>query len=88
MKPYHLHLVQFLKPTDNVKCANFSTKMQEATTKDGFLDHVVFSDESTFHLSGKVHRHNVRTWGAENPHVIVQHERASPKINVFCPMST
>ena len=56
--------------------------------EEGFLDHVVFSNESTFHISGKVHRHNVRIWGTENPHKMVQHERASPKINVFCAMST
>jgi len=57
-------------------------------TEEGFLDCVVFSDESTFHISGKVHRHNVRVWNIENPHKMVQHERASPKINVFCTMST
>jgi len=56
-------------------------------TEEGFLDRVVFSDESTFHISGKVHRHNVRIWGTENPYEVVQHERASPKINVFCAMS-
>ena len=33
-------------------------------------------------------RHNVRIWGTENPHGMVQHERASPEINVFCAMST
>jgi hypothetical protein len=29
-----------------------------------FLDSVIFSDESTFHVSGKV-----RIWGNENPRV-------------------
>jgi len=57
-------------------------------TEEGFHDRVVFSDESTFHISGKVNKHNVRIWGTENPLEIVQHERASPKINVFCAMST
>jgi len=57
-------------------------------TEEGFLDFVVFSDESMFHISGKVHRHNVRVWNTENPNEMVQHERASPKINVFCAMST
>jgi len=62
--------------------------MQDAMTEEGFLDRVVFTDESTFHSSGKVNRHNVRTWGTENPHEMVQHERVSPEINVFCTMST
>ena len=48
----------------------------------------VGKEESTFHISGKVNRHNVRIWGTENPLEIVQHERASPKINVFGAMST
>ena len=52
-------------------------------TEEGFLDRVVLSDESTFHISGEVHRDNVRLWGTENPHEMVQRERASPKINVF-----
>ena len=52
--------------------------MQDAMTEEGFLDRVVFSDESTFHISGKVHRHNMRIWGTENPHEMAQHGRASP----------
>ena len=36
---------------------------------------------------GKCTDINVRIWGTENPHEMVQHERASPKINVFCAMS-
>jgi hypothetical protein len=83
MKSYRLHLVQLLKPTDHVEHTNFCIKMQEAMAVDGFLDRVVFSDESTFHISGKVHMHNVRIWDNKNPHAIVHHERASPKINVF-----
>jgi len=57
-------------------------------TEEGFLDHVVFSDESTLCISGKVHRHNVCICSTENPHKMVQHERVSPRINVFCAMST
>jgi hypothetical protein len=32
-----------------------------------FLRNVVFSDEATIHLSGKVNRHNYRLSGSENP---------------------
>ena len=85
MKPYRLHLLQLLKPTDR---NNFCIRMQDAMTEEGFLDRVVFSDESMFHISGKVHRHNVHIWGTENLNEMVQHERASPKIIVFCAVST
>ena len=51
---------------------------------NGFLNHVAFSDEAAFHTSGKVHCHNCRSWGNENPHVVVEHECGSPKLNVLC----
>jgi hypothetical protein len=54
---------------------------------DNLLSKLIFSDEATFHLSGKVNRHNVRVWGSENPHATLEVERDSPKINVFCAVS-
>ena len=48
---------------------------------------VVFSDEATFHVTGKVNRHNTRIWGTEHPHAIQEHVRDSPKVNVFCAIS-
>jgi hypothetical protein len=49
-----------------------------------FLDSLIFSDGSTFHVSGKVKIHNCRIWGSENPHVSPEHVRDNPKVNVFC----
>ena len=59
--------------------------MQMAT--DSFVKSIMFSDETTFHLSSKVNRQNMSIWGAANQHVIVKHVRNSHKINVFCTMS-
>jgi hypothetical protein len=75
--------MQCLKPTDHIDRTNFCIKVQEAMTEKGFLDRVVFSGESVFHINGKVHRHQVRIWGTENPHEMVQHERAFPMIGVL-----
>jgi hypothetical protein len=61
--------------------------MQEAMEDDDFAPRLVFGDEATFHLSGKVIHHNLRIWGMENPHATTEHERDSPKINVFCAIS-
>ncbi|XP_021931474.1 uncharacterized protein LOC110835506 [Zootermopsis nevadensis] len=55
--------------------------------EDGFCDWLIFSDEVTFHLCGKVNKHNVQGWGMENPHCYVEHQRDSPKVNVFCAVS-
>ena len=30
---------------------------------DDLLSKIIFSDEATFHLSGKVNRYNMRIWG-------------------------
>jgi hypothetical protein len=54
---------------------------------DKFLPRVIFSDEATFHRSGKVNRHNVRIWELQIPHTTLEHERDSPKVNVFCAIS-
>ena len=44
--------------------------------------------KATFHVSGKVNKQNVRIWGTEKPHRIVENESHSPKTNVFCAIST
>ena len=84
MKSYRFHLLQFLKPTCHIDRSNLCIKMQDAMMEEGFLDRAVFSDAPTFNISVKVHRCNVRIWGTENSHEMVQHERASPKIIVLC----
>ena len=59
LRPYRLQLLQALKPTDHGLRANFTTEVL-FHDDDDILDHIVFSDESTFHLSGHVNTHNVR----------------------------
>jgi hypothetical protein len=44
----------------------------------------MFSDEATFHVSGHVHRNNVRIWANGGPHDFVEHKRDSLKVNVWC----
>ncbi|GFS81534.1 transposable element Tc3 transposase [Trichonephila clavipes] len=52
-----------------------------------FMDYVVFSDESTFHLSGHVNTHNVHIWSLKNPHEVLELQQDSPNLNVFCAIS-
>jgi hypothetical protein len=54
--------------------------------EDGFVERLI-SDVATFHISGKVNRHNVPIWGTEQTHAQIQHRRHSPKVNVFCAVS-
>jgi hypothetical protein len=53
-----------------------------------YLNKIVFSNEATFNVSGKINRHKVRVWGTENAHETVEHVRDSPKLNVFSATSS
>lgn len=48
---------------------------------------LIMSDEATFHLNGRVNKHNCRIWGDENPRAFNEFERDSPKVNVWCGVS-
>ena len=58
--------------------------LQQISKDEEFLKRICFSDETTFHVSGKLNKHNVRIWGSEQPHEIRKLERDSPKVNVGC----
>jgi hypothetical protein len=84
-RPYKFQLLQELKPNDRLHRRDFCTDMLNHFEDDNlFLDKSVFSDEATFHFSGKVNRHNLIIWGSQNPHQVVEHVRDSPKLDVFC----
>ncbi|KAG8229973.1 hypothetical protein J437_LFUL008547 [Ladona fulva] len=81
-------MLQKLKPFNKVKRLDFCSKvLEQMAVNNTFLDRLVFSDEATFHLLGQVNRHNIRIRGNENPHESVEHERDSPKVNVFAALS-
>ena len=46
-----------------------------------FLEHVIFSNENTFHISKHVHKHIVKMC-VDSP-VFNEHEHDSPKFNVL-----
>lgn len=83
--PYKLQLVQALEPNDRPRRTEFAFDMLEQIAEDpNFLNLICFSDEATFHVSGKVNKHNTRIWGSEQPYVFREIQRDSPKLNVWC----
>jgi len=66
----------------------YCIQMVQQLSDDHFLEKVQFSDETTLHVSSVVNRRNVRIWGSENPHAYVEHQCDSPKVNVFCAISS
>ena len=82
---YKVQIVQALQPNDRPQRAAFAEEILDRIDKSNdYLQHVAFSDEATFHVTGKVNRHNLRIWGSENPHTVIEHHRDSAKVNVWC----
>lgn len=85
MKAYKIQLHQQLLEEDYYARLTFCHQFNEKLCNDdAFVSNLLFSDEATFHISGKVNRHNCRIWGTENPNETVEHERDSLKVNVWC----
>ena len=58
--PYKIQVMQALKPEDYEKRQQFAQTILTRMDRDRqYLDKICFSDEATFHISGRVHRHNV-----------------------------
>ena len=88
MYPYRLMMLQHLRREYHTKRLHFCVSFQDLCGDDNFLKRLRFSDEATFHVSGKMNKQNVRICGTETPRRIVENERDSPKTNVFCAIST
>jgi hypothetical protein len=56
-----LQLIQKLKPNDSAKRLAFCEEVLGMMERDEDLSKIItFSEEATFHLSGKVNKHNIR----------------------------
>ena len=75
--------MQRQEPIDKPKWVEFANMMLDRLGTDPeFIATIFFSDEATFHVSGKVNQHNVQIWGSQNPHTTQEHIHDSPKLNV------
>ena len=86
--PYKLQTVHKLEEEDNdCRVEMCKTLLNHYENNPSILDNIWFSDKAVFHLSGRVNRHNTRIWETENPKVIEEKERDSPKLVVWCAIS-
>lgn len=82
--PYGVKLVQQLSEEDFIKRLDFCELMDRKIRDPEFLKNICFSDESTFHLTGYVNRHNCRYWCEQNPHEHREaHTQRPKKSNVW-----
>ncbi|CAG0879485.1 unnamed protein product [Darwinula stevensoni] len=87
--PYKIQVVQKLEPQDyDCRVEMCETLLHHYERDPLILEHMWFSDEALFHLSGRVNRHNTRIWGTHNPMEIREHERDTPKLVVWCAISS
>ena len=62
---YKVQKLQALQSNDMPRRKEFAVNMLQRISEDeAFLKRVCFSDEATFHVSGKLNKHNVRIWGS------------------------
>jgi hypothetical protein len=84
LRAYKLQHLHHIKPDDQRKRIDFAVEMLSCIEEnDNYLDFMLFSDESTFHVCGKINRHNCRIWGSGNPHQVIEYERDTPKLSVW-----
>jgi len=85
-RQFKIHLLQELSGDDfNRRIVFCETMMNKFEQDDDFVNRVLFSDESTFCLSGQVNRHNCRYWSDTNPYWMEQlHTQYPQKLNVWC----
>ena len=62
---YKVQMLQALQPNDMPRSKEFAVNMlQRISEGEAFLKRVCFSDEATFHVSGKLNKQYVRIWGS------------------------
>lgn len=82
--PYGVKLTQELNEADFGRRLDFCELIERRIRDPNFLRKVCFSDESTFHLTGYVNRHNCRYWCEQNPHEYREaHTQRPQKRNVW-----
>lgn len=82
--PYEIQVFKILQNEDYNAILDFCEQFKSKVRKQlGFLEELTFSDDSTFHISGKVSRHNCRFGGREKSKEDWQHKRDSSKTKVW-----
>lgn len=88
LKSYKIQILQELCDEDYDRRVEMA-EILLPKLQDPALKHLIFfSDEAIFHLSGRVHKQNCRIWGYEKPVEVTTEPLHSPKINVWCAVSS
>ena len=88
MKSYIIEIHQKLYDDDYDRRVEMTETLLPILRNPGNKNNIFFSDEATFDLVGRVHKQNCRIWGYEKPVIVHEEPLHSPKINVWCAMSS
>ncbi|GFT40655.1 uncharacterized protein TNCV_442371 [Trichonephila clavipes] len=69
--------MQQLKPEDCGKRTNYATLMLKSIADETMADRLIFSNESTFHISVEIKRYSIQLWGTKRPYTEIEHELES-----------
>jgi hypothetical protein len=80
-------LLQSLLECDKENWYEFGDKMiSYMEPADNLVDKCIFSESATFHVSGKVNRHNVSISETGSQRAVVEHQCHCPRATLFCVM--
>ena len=82
-RAYHIQVLHKLDEEDYAARKAVCYDLMEAVNNENLFEHILSSDEATFHTCGKVNKHNCRIWGNEPPHTTHEWQRDTPKVNVW-----
>ncbi|GFY61211.1 DUF4817 domain-containing protein [Trichonephila inaurata madagascariensis] len=69
--PFRFTTVQGFKPDDCQKLLAFcECLLQQQNTDNGFIAHILWTDEACFTRDGAFNHHNSHMWSQVNPHAI------------------
>lgn len=88
LKPYKIQILQELFEEDYDMRVEMAEVLIPLLQDPALKDLIFFSDEANFHLSGRVHKQNCRIWAEEKPIEVDTEPLHSPKIIVWCAMSS
>ncbi|GAB1600991.1 hypothetical protein Ahia01_000377300 [Argonauta hians] len=89
MKPYRPVLLHQLNEDDPDRRLEFAEWfVNSAAMDETFPDMIIWSDEATFKLNGRVNRHNCVYWSQENSRQVLQREVNAPGVTAWAGISS
>jgi hypothetical protein len=86
--PYNSHVFQSLTTVCWEKRTRFAQEFGDRLQQNPHtLEHIWFSDEAYFNLTGDINRQNAHFWGTQHPHKIHKSTLHALKVLVWCAVS-